>query len=124
MEFSGADGVMIGRGAYGRPWWPGHIAECLKANSGKAAPTLAMALGILLKQQDDTLELYGSMLGNKTFRKHLGWTIVRLKECGAIDEATQTRLRASLLSEKSNERVATAMRVLFADCVQQESLAA
>ena len=47
LEASGADGVMIGRGSYGRPWWPGVIAEALEPGTGKNAPSLAEESGIV-----------------------------------------------------------------------------
>jgi tRNA-dihydrouridine synthase B len=124
MEMSGADGVMIGRGAYGRPWWPGHIAEGLKNGSGQGEPKLAQALDILLRQQVETLKLYGAELGNKTFRKHASWTINRLSESGLLDETQQTRYRTTILSEKNNAGVAIHLRSLFDVCAEQKSLAA
>jgi tRNA-dihydrouridine synthase B len=124
MQMSGADGVMIGRGAYGRPWWPGLIAEGLKKGSGQAEPTLVQALEILLRQQEETLKLYGAELGNKTFRKHAGWTINRLCERGLLDEVKQTNFRTLILSEKDNARVTNHLRQVFEVCAEQKSLAA
>ncbi len=124
MTLSGADGVMIGRAAYGRPWWTGFIAEGLKPGTGQVEPNLAKATDIILNQQQETLQLYGAELGNKTFRKHLGWTILRLFKRGYFDEAKLIQLRGSLLSETNNSKVSTSIADLFHLCAQHESLAA
>ncbi len=124
MTLSGADGVMIGRAAYGRPWWPGFIAEGLKSGTGQVEPNLAKTTNIILNQQQETLQLYGAELGNKTFRKHLGWTILRLFKRGYFDEAKLIQLRGSLLSETNNSKVSTSIADLFHLCAQHESLAA
>ena len=79
-QASGADAVMFGRSAYGRPWWPGAVAEEIQAGTGKKAPTLEEERDIALWHQHETLSLYGDRLGNKTFRKHLGWLLTRLQE--------------------------------------------
>jgi nifR3 family TIM-barrel protein len=70
LAASGADGVMVGRGVYGRPW----IAAQLEAElDGRAfeAPGAEARLGIALDHMRDALEFYGERLGLKIFRKHL-----------------------------------------------------
>jgi tRNA-dihydrouridine synthase B len=124
MRLSGADGVMIGRGAYGRPWWPGHIAECLVPDSGKSAPSLSLALKILQQQHQDTLRLYGAELGNKTFRKHIGWTISRLHAAGGFEDEKQIHFRRTILSERDNGRVSAHLREMFEISAESESLTA
>lgn len=66
---SGADAIMIGRGAYGRPW----IASVLGGIMGE--PDLEARLGIALDHLADTLRFYGDALGLRVFRKHLGWYV-------------------------------------------------
>ena len=102
MEASGADAVMIGRGAYGRPWWPAVIAEALKSGNGCRQPTLQQELDIVLLQQSETLELYGASLGNKTFRKHLGWAIGRLGQRGLISQHASAKARTTVLGQSDN----------------------
>ncbi len=70
---SKADGVMIGRGAYGKPWIISQIAHYLETNEVKAPPTLSEQLNIILTHYDDALEHYGVEAGLKIMRKHLGW---------------------------------------------------
>ena len=124
MYLSGADGVMIGRAAYGRPWLAGEIAEALKPGTGMSKPGLAAQAEILLQQQAETLSLYGASLGNKTFRKHLGWTIARLAEEGTITVDEKERLRRTLLSESDNSKICAAIKLLFARAQPHSELAA
>ncbi|MEN3950596.1 tRNA dihydrouridine synthase DusB [Iodidimonas sp. SYSU 1G8] len=70
---SGADGVMIGRGAYGRPWFPGQIVHYLRTGEKLPDPPLSEQLEILLEHYDEMLRLYGSDTGVRVARKHIGW---------------------------------------------------
>lgn len=70
---SGADGVMIGRGAYGRPWLLGQIIAWLETGQLPADPRLDEQLAILLEHYEDMLMLYGKEGGVRMARKHLGW---------------------------------------------------
>jgi tRNA-dihydrouridine synthase B len=104
MRASGADGVMIGRGAYGRPWWPGVIAQALDGN-GMTQPTLVEECALVLVHQQKTIELYGESLGNKTFRKHAGWSIARLHDKGLISDKQLQCFRAEVLGLADNSAV-------------------
>jgi tRNA-dihydrouridine synthase B len=104
---------MIGRGAYGRPWWPAVIAKHL-GQDGREEPTLDEELEILLRHQQLTIELYGEHLGNKTFRKHLGWTIDRLCERGLLSVKGRATQRAALLVAKDNNAIAEGLTQLYA----------
>lgn len=115
MAASGADGIMIGRGSYGRPWWPGVIAEQLKANSGTVEPTLKEEQNYLLTQQEGTLALYGEVFGNRTFRKHLGWTITRLQNRQIISQKNSEHLRSTLLREPDNQKVKAGIQKIYRD---------
>ena len=115
MAASGADGIMIGRGSYGRPWWPGVIAEKLNKGSGKSEPSLEIENEFLLVQHAETLALYGQVLGNRTFRKHLGWTISRLLKRNLLSQETAEHLRATLLRENDNKKVREGIDRLYRD---------
>ena len=73
---SGADGVMIGRGAYGRPWIGAAIEQGL-AGAEADEPDPGERLEIVLEHFADTLSFYGDRLGVRIFRKHLGWYVER-----------------------------------------------
>lgn len=78
---SGADAVMIGRGAQGRPWFPGQVARYLadrrggRGGRGEGAPPLADQLALALRLYEETLAHYGTRIGAKQARKHLGWAL-------------------------------------------------
>ncbi|UUR08679.1 tRNA dihydrouridine synthase DusB [Sphingomonas glaciei] len=69
---SGADGVMIGRGAYGRPWLLGQVLADL-AGGERPDPSLDEQLAIILEQYDAMQSLYGTVTGVNLARKHIGW---------------------------------------------------
>jgi tRNA-dihydrouridine synthase B len=75
LEQSGADAVMIGRGAYGRPWIARAIEDALVQGGAAREPDLEARLGIVLEHFQDSLAFYGDRLGLKIFRKHLAWYI-------------------------------------------------
>jgi tRNA-dihydrouridine synthase B len=70
---SGADGVMIGRGCYGRPWFPAQVAAFLQTGTAPAEPDLATQKTILLRHYDLMLQYFGVEPGLRMARKHLAW---------------------------------------------------
>src|SRR5579864_3512009 len=70
---SGADGLMIGRGAYGRPWFVDQVARYLRSGERLADPPLARQLEIVLGHYEAMLSHYGNAVGSRIARKHLGW---------------------------------------------------
>jgi tRNA-dihydrouridine synthase B len=73
LDESGADGLMIGRGAYGRPWFVAQVIEWLKSRRRIADPPLSSQYAMICAHYDDMLVHYGSGVGVKIARKHLGW---------------------------------------------------
>jgi tRNA-dihydrouridine synthase B len=73
LRQSGADGVMIGRGAYGRPWLIGQVMSDLMGGGHRPDPSLDEQLATMLEQYDDMLRLYGTHTGVNLARKHIGW---------------------------------------------------
>ena len=70
---SGANGVMIGRGAYGRPWLLAQVMTALRDGGARPDPSLDDQLATMLEQYEDMLSLYGRMTGVNLARKHIGW---------------------------------------------------
>lgn len=70
---SGADGVMIGRGAYGRPWLLGQVMEWFASGRRVADPSLDEQYHAIIGQYEEMLSLYGSETGVNLARKHIGW---------------------------------------------------
>jgi tRNA-dihydrouridine synthase B len=73
LEQSGADGVMIGRGAYGRPWLLGRVMADLGGGGQKPEPSIDEQLDAILVQYDEMQSLYGKQTGVNLARKHIGW---------------------------------------------------
>jgi tRNA-dihydrouridine synthase B len=73
LRQSGADGVMIGRGAYGRPWLLAQVVSELGGGGHRPDPSLDEQLAAMLQQYDEMLELYGTQTGVNLARKHIGW---------------------------------------------------
>lgn len=70
---SGADGVMIGRGSYGKPWFLSQVCSHLRKNDTVPAPSLAEERDTVLEHYDEMLTLYGVENGVRVARKHIGW---------------------------------------------------
>jgi len=73
LAASGADGVMVGRGAQGRPWFPGQLARYLATKVRETDPPLETQWALLSQLYDEILTHYGAQLGSRHARKHLGW---------------------------------------------------
>lgn len=73
VEVSGADGVMIGRGAYGRPWFLNQVAHYLETGRRLPDPSIEAQLSVLLEHYDSMLAHYGETAGMRMARKHIGW---------------------------------------------------
>jgi tRNA-dihydrouridine synthase B len=70
---SGADGLMIGRGSYGRPWFIQQVMDYLRTGAAPLPPPLLEQQGIVLEHMAAMLEHYGTPNGIKIARKHIGW---------------------------------------------------
>jgi len=83
LESSGADGVMIGRGAYGRPWLPGHVGHYLATGERLAEPSGTELADLVVEHYEALLCLYGEQAGLRIARKHLGWYLETAEAQGA-----------------------------------------
>ncbi len=75
LAASGADAVMVGRGAQGRPWFPGQLAGFLATGKREAPPPLSEQLAMISALYGEMLGLYGIAVGLRHARKHLGWAL-------------------------------------------------
>ncbi|ETX27276.1 tRNA dihydrouridine synthase DusB [Roseivivax isoporae] len=73
LRLSGADGVMVGRGAQGRPWQLARIAAELAGRPVPAPPEGAALADLVARHYEAMLDFYGTDLGLRVARKHLGW---------------------------------------------------
>jgi tRNA-dihydrouridine synthase B len=102
---SGADGVMIGRGACGRPWFPAQVMGFLETGARMPDPPLEAQLGLLLEHYEAILSHHGRERGLRIARKHVGWYVRGL--------ANATDLRAAVNREASPERVKDMLRASY-----------
>lgn len=73
VEQSGADGLMIGRGAYGKPWLLGQVMHWFKTGETLTSPSFDEQYAVLVEHYERMLDHYGRDVGCKVARKHLGW---------------------------------------------------
>ena len=73
LEQSGADGVMIGRGAYGKPWLLGQVMHWFATGQRRADPSIDEQYAIITEHYRAMLEHYGALIGVNMARKHIGW---------------------------------------------------
>jgi tRNA-dihydrouridine synthase B len=90
---SGADGVMIGRGAYGKPWLIQQIANSLNKEEQIAEPSINEKRELILEHYEDMLHEYGERTGVMMARKHLGWYSV------GMTSSAEFRARINTLAE-------------------------
>jgi tRNA-dihydrouridine synthase B len=94
LDATGADGIMIGRAAQGRPWLFREIAHYLETGACAAPPELAEIKRILLEHLEGLYDLYGEEQGARVARKHIGWTVRALPE-GESFRASVVRIDAA-----------------------------
>ncbi len=73
LELSQADGVMIGRGTYGRPWFIAQVRHYLRTGEKRPAPSIEAQAAIVLEHFDAMIAHYGEITGVRMARKHVGW---------------------------------------------------
>ncbi len=98
LALSGADALMIGRGAYGRPWIASALDRALSNSTAFAEPDLVDRLGIALEHFHDSLRFHGDLHGVKIFRKHLGWYVERAPYPVSAAERRQAKARLCRLT--------------------------
>ena len=108
LRRSGADAVMVGRGAQGQPWLPAVLA-------GHAAPHRAEIADIAVEHYDMMLEFYGREAGLRHARKHLGWYLDRF----ALEIATPDKVK--IMTSRDTGEVADLLRSALCDTAGKEA---
>jgi nifR3 family TIM-barrel protein len=98
LAASGADAVMIGRAAQGRPWFPGQVAAFLATGRREAPPTLDRQLAIVTDLYEELLAHHGLRIGLRHARKHLGWALDAAAETSGIPDALLKQCRTRVLT--------------------------
>jgi nifR3 family TIM-barrel protein len=97
LRRSGADGVMIGRGAYGRPWFPGALAVFAGTGAVPQPPSGDALVDLVRGHYEEMLSHYGAPVGLRAARKHLGWYLERAE--------APLPLRQTILTERRPQEV-------------------
>jgi len=115
LEQSGADAVMVGRGAQGQPWLPGQIARRLETGVVEAPPPLAEQLNHIRALYAEVCNHYGLRVGLRHARKHLGWALEVAGRCSRAPAATLKTWRAKILTSEDPAGVDISLQDAFDD---------
>ncbi|MEZ7845620.1 MAG: tRNA dihydrouridine synthase DusB [Rhodospirillales bacterium] len=113
MADSGADGALIGRGTYGRPWFPNQVWHYLQTGEKLPDPSIADQLATVMEHYEHLLEHYGEQAGRRIARKHLGWYSKGLPESAeyralimSLDDVEQVKQEIHRFYDPLIERIA------------------
>lgn len=120
LQASGADAVMIGRGAYGAPWLPARIAAHIDGAGDPGEPPLTRQGEIAVAHVEAMLAHYGGGLGLRNARKHIGWYLERSGRPAAVVKAW----RARLCPDDDARRVLDGLARFYAEAVEEARAAA
>jgi tRNA-dihydrouridine synthase B len=98
LAASGADAVMIGRGAQGRPWFPGQTAIYLATGRRPAEPSLHQQLALIEALYEEMLAHHGVAIGRKHARKHLGWSLDTAAAAAGAPDGARREWRGRVLT--------------------------
>jgi tRNA-dihydrouridine synthase B len=110
---SGADAVMIGRAAQGRPWLPGQVARYVATGVREPAPQLATQLALISSLYEEMLAHHGLRIGLRHARKHLGWALDAAAASAGVAFETLKRWRASVLTSEDPAAARTKLNEAF-----------
>jgi tRNA-dihydrouridine synthase B len=115
LDSSGADAVMIGRGAQGQPWLPGQIGRQLETGVAEQAPQLSEQLNHIRALYDEVCRHYGLRIGLRHARKHLGWALDIAAQYSSTPAATLKGWRQKILTSDEPSSVHRSLENAFDD---------
>ncbi len=115
LEMSGADAVMVGRGAQGQPWLPGQIGRRIETGVVESAPSLAEQLTYVRALYDEVCSHYGLRVGLRHARKHLGWALQIAAQYSRTPATTLKSWRERILTSDNPQLVHRSLRDAFDD---------
>ncbi len=115
LEMSGADAVMVGRGAQGQPWLPGQIGRRIETGVVESAPPLTEQLKYIRGLYDEVCSHYGLRIGLRHARKHLGWALQIAAQCSRTPATTLKSWRERILTTDSPHLVHRSLKDAFDD---------
>jgi nifR3 family TIM-barrel protein len=118
LDASGADAVMIGRGAYGAPWMPARIAAALEGGEDPGPPTLAEQARIACDHIAAMIEHGGPVHGLRTARKHVGWYLASATGQSPNSEQRVKAWRRSLCTTENSREVLDGLADFYAESAE------
>ena len=115
LDMSGADAVMVGRGAQGQPWLPGQIGRRLETGVVEEIPSLVEQLGYIRALYDEVCSHYGLRIGLRHARKHLGWALDVAATCSRAPASTIKAWRQKILTSEDAASVHRSLQDAFDD---------
>lgn len=115
LALSGADAVMMGRGAQGRPWLPGQIGRRLQTGIAEPTPSLQKQLTYVRALYDDVVGHYGTRIGLRHARKHLGWALDVAASSSGAPSAALKAWRQKILTAEDTAGVHRSLEDAFDD---------
>jgi tRNA-dihydrouridine synthase B len=115
LNLSGADAVMMGRGAQGQPWLPGQIGRRLAGGMTEQTPALADQLQYVCTLYDDVVGHYGLRIGLRHARKHLGWALDVAARLSGAPAAVLKHWRQNILTSEDPRGVHRSLRDAFGE---------
>jgi tRNA-dihydrouridine synthase B len=115
LEMSGADAVMVGRGAQGQPWLPGQIGRRIETGVVESAPSLTEQLKYIRALYDEVCRHYGLRIGLRHARKHLGWALQVAAQYSRTPATTLKSWRERILTSDSPQLVHRSLQDAFDD---------
>jgi tRNA-dihydrouridine synthase B len=112
---TGADALMIGRGARGRPWFPGQVGEFLETGKRPSDPSFSIQRDVLIELYESWLTLYGTARGMREARKHIGWALEAAARSASLSQDWIKYWRSRLFAEIKASQVISEIRRAFDD---------
>ncbi|MBL1241468.1 MAG: tRNA dihydrouridine synthase DusB [OCS116 cluster bacterium] len=117
MKLAGAQGVMVGRGAYGMPWFVGDVGQYLTDKTLPQPKSLQWQHELVLKHFEMMLAHYGDYLGLRIARKHLGWYLENI----VIDKNDLKQWRKNIFSQDASSEVKLKISAFFNEQMAKQS---
>lgn len=102
---SGADAIMVGRAAQGRPWFPGQLARYLATGHAEVPPSLERQCILMERLYRELIAHHGARIGVRHARKHLGWALDAAAACGRVPAELSRKHRGGVLTAERPDEV-------------------
>lgn len=115
LELSGADGIMVGRGAQGKPWFPGDLIHLARTGRARSEPSLEARQNTLLQHVEEMLHHHGEYRGLRMARKHIAWSLFGIRNAG--------RHRDNAMAAETSDEVRQAIHSAFVEAEPTPNIA-